>query len=143
MAKEHLQILIWKIADKFNDHFTTIAAKIEKKLVKSKNFFHEYLISPNNKTFTLYPTNPTEIEDYIKNLNIRKAVGPFSIPNRILKEFNKLFSHPISEIFNLSLEFGVFPQKMKIGKIIPFFKKEDNLDCNNYRPISLLPNISI
>ena len=41
-------------------------------------------------------------------------------------------SHPIS---------GVFPQKMKIGKIIPF-KKEDNLDCNNYRPISLLPNIS-
>ena len=44
MAKEHLQILIWKIADKFNDHFTTIAAKIEKKLVKSKKNFHEYLI---------------------------------------------------------------------------------------------------
>ena len=39
MAKEHLQILIWKIADKFNDHFTTIAAKIEKKLVKSKKKF--------------------------------------------------------------------------------------------------------
>ena len=42
----------------------------------------------------------------------------------------------------MSLEFGIFPQKMKITKIIPFFKKEDNLDCNNYRPISLLPNTS-
>ena len=28
-------------------------------------------------------------------------MGPFSIPNRVLKEFNKLFSIPISHIFNL------------------------------------------
>ena len=31
---------------------------------------------------------------------------------------------------------------MKIAIVIPVFKKEDNQDCNNYRPISLLPNIS-
>ena len=130
-----------EIANKFNDHFTTIAAKIEKNIVKTGKKFHDYLINPN-KTFSLYPSTSTEVEDYIKNLNIRKAVGPFSLPNRILKEFSKLFSNPISKIFNMSLEFGVFPQKMKITKIVPFFKKEDNLDCNNYRPISLLPNIS-
>ena len=131
-----------EIANKFNDNFTTTAAKIEKKIVKIDKKFHDYLINPNNKTFSLYPTTPTEVEEYIKNLNIRKAVGPFSLPNRILKEFSKLFSTPISKIFNMSLEFGVFPQKMKITKIIPFFKKEDNPDCNNYGPISLLPNIS-
>ena len=69
-------------------------------------------------------------------------MGPFSIPNRVLKEFNKLFSIPISRIFNLSIEHGVFPQKMKIAIIIPVHKKDDTEDCNNYRPISLLPNIS-
>ena len=69
-------------------------------------------------------------------------MGPFSIPNRILKEFNKLSSIPLSEIFNLSLESGIFPQKMKIARVIPIFMKGDNQDCNNYRPISLLPNIS-
>ena len=69
-------------------------------------------------------------------------MGHLAFLNRILKEFAKLFSVPISQVFNKSLELGVFPQKMKIAKIIPFFKKEDKLDCNNYRPISLLPNIS-
>ena len=88
-----------EIANKFNDHFTTIAAKTEKKIVKTNKKFHDYLINPN-KTFSLYPTTPTEVEDYMKNLNIRKAVGPSSLPNRILKEFSKLFSTPI-KFFNL------------------------------------------
>ena len=69
-------------------------------------------------------------------------MGSFSIPNRVLKEFNKLFSIPISRILNLSLEHGVFPQKMKIAIVISVHKKDDTEDCNNYRPISLLPNIS-
>ena len=69
-------------------------------------------------------------------------MGPFSIPNRVLKEFNKLFSIPISRIFNLSIERGVFPQKMKIAIAIPVHNKDDTEDCINYRPISLLPHIS-
>ena len=69
-------------------------------------------------------------------------MGPFNIPNRILKEFNKHFSIPLSEIFNVSLESSVFPPKMKIARIIPILKKDDSQDCNNYMSISLLPNIS-
>ena len=47
-----------EIANKFNDHFTTIAAKIEKKIVKTDKKFHDYLINPNNKTFSLYLLRP-------------------------------------------------------------------------------------
>ena len=68
-------------------------------------------------------------------------MGPFSIPNCVLKEFNKVFSIPISHIFNLSIEHGVFLQKMKTAIAVPIHKNDDTQDCNNYRPISLLPNI--
>ena len=63
------------------------------------------------KTFSLYPTNPTKDEDHIKNLNIRKSVGPYSIPNQILKEFNGLFSIPISLIFSMSPSVWCFSSK--------------------------------
>ena len=132
-----------EISNYFSKHFITVAAKIEKEIVKTNKNFDFYLKNPNEKTFSLYPTNPTEVKDYLKNINIRKSVGPFSIPNRILKEFNKLFAILVSQIFNLSLDTGVFSRKMKIAIVIPVFKKEDKQDCNNYRPISLLPNISI
>ena len=44
-------------------------------------------------------------------------------------------SHPV---YNLSLSTGAVPEKLKIAKVIPVFKKGDvHLACN-YRPISLL-----
>ena len=33
-------------------------------------------------------------------------------------------------------------KKMKFAIVVSIHKKDDTLDCNNYRPISLLPNIS-
>ena len=131
-----------EISNFFNKHFTTVGAKTEKRIITSNRNFSTYLKIPNGKTFSLYPTTPSEVEGYLKSINIRKSVGPFSIPNRILKEFNKLLSIPLSEIFNLSLESSIVPKNMKIARVIPIFKKGDNQDFNNYRPISLLPNIS-
>ena len=45
-------------------------------------------------------------------------------------------------IINQSLTTGVFPDKLKIAKVIPLYKKGDDRILDNYRPISLLPSIS-
>ena len=52
------------------------------------------------------------------------------------------FQNLLSDIINLSFNQGIFPNLLKIANVIPTHKKGDKLDCNNYRPISLLSNIS-
>jgi hypothetical protein len=49
---------------------------------------------------------------------------------------------PLSHIFNLSLSTGEFPSQLKKCRVIPIFKSGDQLECDNYRPISLLSSIS-
>ena len=45
-------------------------------------------------------------------------------------------------MINKVLNNGIFPEKLKIAKVVPIFKKVDCALTNNYRPISLLPVIS-
>ena len=60
----------------------------------------------------------------------------------ILKISIDVISSPLVEIINLSLSQGVFPDKLKIAKLIPVFNAGESKYFTNYRPISLLSNFS-
>ena len=61
--------------------------------------------------------------------------------NVVKKSFGEI-NEPLKHLFNLSLENGIFPEKMKIAKVIPLFKNGDPENIKNYRPISVLPCFS-
>ena len=44
-------------------------------------------------------------------------------------------------LFNISLTSEIFPNKLKISKILLLFKKGSKLQCSNYRPTLLLSNL--
>ena len=48
------------LSDSFNKFFTTIAQKIESKIVPSNKNYTDYLTNPSEKTFFLRPTTPDE-----------------------------------------------------------------------------------
>ena len=48
----------------------------------------------------------------------------------------------LEHIFNISLQTRVFPDGVKIARIIPLFKNGNINDFTNYRPISLLSQFS-
>ena len=89
-------------------------------------------------SFFAAPSFPVEMSDIISLLKSGKSLGPNSIPTKILKLLSPLISSPLSQIINESLQSGVFPDKMKLAKVIPLFKKGCPLTASNYRPISLL-----
>ena len=45
-------------------------------------------------------------------------------------------------IINLTLKQGIFPDSLKIAKVIPIFKQGSRSSCGNYQPISVLSALS-
>ena len=104
--------------------------------------FTDYLKKPNSENFIIVPTTSDEISDLIHNLKSSKSVGPCSIPTRIMKISKEIISLPLSQLINDSISKGLFPNICKLAQVIPIFKNDSRLLCTNYRPISLLTNVS-
>ena len=67
-----------------------------------------------------------------------KAPGYDNISMRVIKHSFHLISAPLANIINLSLQKGIFPDNLKIAKVIPIYKADDPSHFTNYRPICLL-----
>ena len=131
-----------KVASHFNNHFSNIAKNIANKTLKTNHNYRKYLKEPIENSFILNETTNKEIESAYKNHKNNKAFGPNSIPTVILKHFRKTISIPLTKLVNLSFNQGKFPSILKIAEVLAIFKKGDKLDADNYRPISLLSNLS-
>ena len=126
----------------FNNFYTSVTEKINRNIVKAEKTHLSYLGSEIGNTIFLSPAVTEDVEDLTSSMKTNEASGPNSIPTNILKLFKKEFSKPLSDMINMSFNQGVFPNILKIANVIPIHKKGDKLDCNNYRPISILSNIS-
>ena len=71
-----------------------------------------------------------------------KASGPNSISTNLLIEFGDFLIHPLVSLINMSFKEGIFPNLNKEASICPIHKKGEKTKCENYRPITLLSNIS-
>ena len=60
----------------------------------------------------------------------------------VLKKASDIYSRYLIIAFNKCINAGVFPQSMKIAKVIPIFKAGETNLASNYRPISILGNLS-
>ena len=61
---------------------------------------------------------------------------------KLIKISKDYFDFPLSHIFNLCLSSGTFPLKMKLSSIKPIHEKNIINIISNYRPISILSQLS-
>ena len=88
-------------------------------------------------------TTEIDIEKILRGINVCKAAAIDDLLCRFLKDGSRVLSKPISELCNLSIKLGSFPDSCRIAKLKHLFQKLSKTNPSNYRPISLLPLISI
>ncbi|MEW8548045.1 MAG: reverse transcriptase family protein, partial [Candidatus Thiodiazotropha sp.] len=77
------------------------------------------------------------VEKVLKELNAGKSMGPDEIHPLLLKTMPKVFSVPLTLIFQKSVNTGQVPKVWKDARVTPLFKKGQKSDPGNYRPVSL------
>ena len=83
-----------------------------------------------------------EINNLLKSVDVCKACGCDGISNKILKLCADGITSSFTDIVNLSLLSGSYPDQWKLANVIPIFKKDDRQSKLNYRPVSLLDSLS-
>ena len=127
-----------EIAKIFNSYFVNIAGKVDSEIPRTRKHPLDYLGKKLDASFFRSPTDSSEIECIISQLKNGKAVGPYSIPCNLLKMLTPHISHILTILINESYNIGVFPDKLKIAKVITLYKKGAAENPSSYRPISLL-----
>ena len=132
----------------FKNYYSTLANNLLKKLpippnrytFNSVRQYYRHFIQTD--AFHLTYTTEIEIEKILRSTIIRKAAGIGDLSGRFLKDGSRVLSKPISELCDLSIKLGSFPDCCKIAKLKSLFKKGSKTNPSNYRSILLLSLIS-
>ena len=75
-------------------------------------------------------------------MDSKKSADIYGISAKLLKLAGPGLIEVLSTIFNRCILEGIFPNALKLAKILPIHKADSQFEASNYRPISLLPIIS-
>ena len=133
-----------EIADKLNNFFVNVGPNLAQNIkVGNKNIdVLQYMNNRNQLSMFLKSTDETEIKKIVNNFKSKTSTGYDDIDMCLVKKVIDYITVPLSKIFNLSFQQGIFPDRMKIAKVIPLFKAGQKDVFTNYRPVSLLPQFS-
>ena len=132
----------FEIANRFCKYFTDIDPALASRIPSTSFSFRSFLTDNENCPIILNETNAHELEEICHDFQAGKAPEYDNIPMYLIKYSFDLIYEPLAQLINLSLTTGVFPDKLKIAKVIPIYKAENRENFSNYRPISLLTNFS-
>lgn len=123
-------------ANLINDFFANIGTRLGR---ANRNFPHQ-----SDRIGCSVPsvTDITICEDLVlrklKAIKPNKSAGPDDIAPKLLKLAEPAIVSPLTGLFSFCAHHGETLTDWKKVRLIPVYKKDDEADTNNYRPISLL-----
>ena len=135
------------IANEFNKYFVSLATNMNESAygdpsntgtlpVNAVDSFAKYMSSSHPSSIYMHDSTPEEVLKIINSLDNNKSSD---IPINVIKSSGPLICHTVSRCINQCISSGIFPDKLKTGKITPIYKKGNPEHLENYRPVSTLP----
>lgn len=130
-----------KLVNAFNDFFVNIGPELASKIATTD---YNYAGCTNKIVHSMFltATNENEIIKIVNDCKNKKSTDWNDLDMAIIKKLICNIATPLTYICNTSFLNGEVPQLMKIAKVIPIYKNGDSHQFTNYRPISILSQLS-
>ena len=110
------------IPNLFNEYFVNVGPSLAKSIDIVDKDPAKYLKGNYSKSMFLHETDENEIFNVIMKQKSNKASGYDDISIEVVKYTADILCEPLSFMFNTSIEKGIFPECLKIAKVIPIYK---------------------
>ena len=111
-----------EIATAFNDYFISIG-ELDVVTQPPNCHFTNYLSNKPNCNLQFHPIAQTDVAQIIDNLKPKTSTGIDNISSKRLKRTTDSITAPLTIIINQMMASGIFPDALKVSKVIPLYKK--------------------
>ena len=129
-------------ANLMNSYFPTIGLKLSNTLPPPTSCVHGITCADKGETDTSRLTDAyvskSLVANKIKVLKTRKSTGPDNIPPKLLKLAGDAIVPSLLSLLRLSITTSRVFTSWKTARLTPVYERDNETDCCNYRPISLL-----
>jgi len=109
-----------EIVNKFNDFCTNLGSNIKYKGTREHTYYLNKIVERN---FTFSYVEEVIIKRTIINLPNKSSCGYDGPSTKLLKILEQALTKSLKLLINQVLTTGIFPDKLKIAKVIPVYKK--------------------
>ena len=132
-----------EISENFNDYFSNIACNLKQKINSqaSSDDYKHFLKHPVSNSIVTANVLNSEVKNVIRNFKNKATMDTKISALKVAAENNR-FIEALTKTIEASFEQGIFPESLKLAKVVPIHKEGSKTDVSNYRPISLLATFS-
>ena len=125
-----------EIVNKFNAYFTNIGSNLANNIkYKGIRGHTYYLIRIVESNFTFKYVEEDVIKRTIINLSNKSSYGYDGLSTKLLKILEPALTKSLALLTNQVLTTGIFPDKLKIAKVIPIYKKGEQTVFSIYHSV--------
>lgn len=131
--------------NKFNSYFSSIGELLSTS-VAGPTQDPLQLLKQNTTQYQgsifMQPITTDEIETIVHKISKKKTRDIYGLSAHLVSQLLREIAEKLAHIFNICMSQGIFPEELKLTRIVPVHKKGDFNDLNNYRPIAIIPTLA-
>lgn len=133
-----------EVVNEFNSFFVNVGPRLANAIPQHDGQYGGEMEGGSRimQSMMLGEVSENEIKSIVAKSKDKTSTDCDGIDMIIVKKSIDSLIKPFTYICNLSFSTGVFPQRMKMARVIPLFKTGNKHEFTNYRPVSLLSQFS-